>query len=397
MYTQREIRAGWVLHVFTASGVIVGLLGLQSTVEGHARAAILWLVVAMLMDGIDGPIARKINVHHAIPHIDGNTLDLIVDYFTCTIVPVAFLDKFQVLPDNTIALTSFAILLTGALWMARTDMETADRWFRGFPAEWNMIIPTLFLLNANRWVNLSICWLLCLLTMTMRVEFPHPVSVREKRPMSLVAMAVWIGAMVTLAIEQERQNRGLRRAVRARTAVDGVHGGRPFAAQPRRAQPDQLGGGVRAAVSASTRPAPWSALAAARSVAPVVATSSTTSTRRGAGSIPTARAGTDSGAKRGPSRRSRAVRPVCGAPSTRRSSGRHGTRSSRPTRRARTAAWSNPRSRRRAGVVGAHVTTSGRSIPAARAAPAACPASHASAYRSSRYFTRAINSRTTPS
>src|SRR3954447_13977288 len=98
LYTQREIRAGWVLHVFTASGVIVGMLALQSTVEGHARAAILWLVAAMLMDGIDGPIARKINVRHAIPHIDGNTLDLIVDYFTCTIVPVPFLGKFNMRP-----------------------------------------------------------------------------------------------------------------------------------------------------------------------------------------------------------------------------------------------------------------------------------------------------------
>jgi phosphatidylcholine synthase len=209
VYTQREIRAGWVLHVFTASGVIVGMLALQSTVEGHARAAILWLVAAMLMDGIDGPIARKINVRHAIPHIDGNTLDLIVDYFTCTIVPVAFLDKFNVLPDDTVAITGFAILLTGALWMARTDMETEDRWFRGFPAEWNVIIPTLFLLDGNKWLNLGICAALCVLSM-VHVEFPHPVSVREKRPMSLIAMTVWIGAMVALAIEQERQNRFLR-------------------------------------------------------------------------------------------------------------------------------------------------------------------------------------------
>ena len=57
-------------------------------------------------------------------------------------------------------------------------------------------------------MNLAICAALCVLT-TMHVEFPHPVSVREKRPMSLLAMTVWIGAMVTLAIQQERQNRGL--------------------------------------------------------------------------------------------------------------------------------------------------------------------------------------------
>ena len=40
----------------TASGVIVGMLGLDSIIDGHARAAILWLVVALLLDGVDGPI-----------------------------------------------------------------------------------------------------------------------------------------------------------------------------------------------------------------------------------------------------------------------------------------------------------------------------------------------------
>ncbi len=209
MYTQRDVRAGWALHAFTASGVIVGMLGLQSIVEGHPRAAILWLVVAMVMDGIDGPIARKIDVRGCIPHIDGNALDLIVDYFTCTIVPVAFLDKFGLLPENTVGVTGFVILFTAALWMARTNMETEDRWFRGFPAEWNVIIPTLYLLSDSKWLNLAVIAALCVLTM-MHVEFPHPVSVKERRPMSLLCIIVWLGAMTTLAIEQDRQNRYLR-------------------------------------------------------------------------------------------------------------------------------------------------------------------------------------------
>ena len=61
-YSRRDIRIAWALHVFTASGVVVGFVGLSSIVEGHARAAILWLVTAMVLDGIDGPIARKIQV-----------------------------------------------------------------------------------------------------------------------------------------------------------------------------------------------------------------------------------------------------------------------------------------------------------------------------------------------
>jgi phosphatidylcholine synthase len=202
-YSQRDVRSAWAVHALTASGVIVGMVGLDSVIDGHARAAILWLVVALVLDGVDGPIARKLDVRQRIPLLDGNALDLIIDYFTCIIVPVAFLDRFDVLPDNTIATSGFVILFVSALWMARTDQETPDGWFRGFPAEWNVIIPTLYLLGSNRWFNLAVCAVLCAMTLS-RVHFPHPVSVREQRPITLAFMFLWLGSMTWLAIAQER-------------------------------------------------------------------------------------------------------------------------------------------------------------------------------------------------
>jgi phosphatidylcholine synthase len=200
-YSDRNIRAAWAVHVLTASGVIVGFIGLNSVIEGHARAAILWLIAALLLDGVDGPIARKLDVRNRIPTLDGNSLDLIIDYFTCTIVPVAFLCRFDILPSKTVGPLGFAILFVSALWMSRTDQETADGWFRGFPAEWNMIIPTLFLLHPNPWLTLTICIIFCVLTLS-RIQFPHPVSVREHRAVSLAFMVAWLASMMWLAIAQ---------------------------------------------------------------------------------------------------------------------------------------------------------------------------------------------------
>lgn len=200
-YTKRHIRAAWAVHSLTASGVIVGYVGLNSVIEGHARAAILWLVGALLLDGVDGPIARSLDVRNRVPELNGNSLDLIIDYFTCTIVPVAFLYRFDILPSKTVGPVGFAILFVSALWMSRTDQETADGWFRGFPAEWNMIIPSLFLIRADRWVNLVVCVAFCVLTLS-RVQFAHPVSVREHRAISLAFMAAWLGSMMWLAIAQ---------------------------------------------------------------------------------------------------------------------------------------------------------------------------------------------------
>jgi phosphatidylcholine synthase len=200
-FTRQHVRNAWAVHALTASGVIVGYIGLSSVIGGHARAAILWLIGALVLDGVDGPIARKLDVRSRIPTLNGNSLDLIIDYFTCTIVPVAFLYRFNLLPDNTVVPVGFAILFVSALWMARTDQETADGWFNGFPAEWNMIIPTLFLIHANLWVNLVICLIFIGLTVS-RVQFAHPISVREHRSVSIAFMVAWLGSMTWLAIAQ---------------------------------------------------------------------------------------------------------------------------------------------------------------------------------------------------
>ena len=202
-YTAKQVRAAWAVHVLTASGVIIGMLGLHSVVEGHARAATLWLVSALVLDGIDGPIARKLDVKNRIPTLNGNTLDLVIDYLTCAVLPVTFMDRFGLLPDNTIAPVGFAILMASALWMARTDQETPDGWFRGFPGEWNVVIPSLYLVGANPFVNLTVCLVLCVLTLS-RVQFPHPVAVRHRRPISLAFLVLWLGSMTWLAIAQHR-------------------------------------------------------------------------------------------------------------------------------------------------------------------------------------------------
>ena len=202
-YTKRHIQQAWAVHAFTASGVIVGYIGLNSVIEGHARAGIIWLIAALLLDGIDGPIARKLDVRNRIPTLNGNSLDLIIDYFTCTIVPVAFLYRFDILPDRTVGPVGFTILFVGALWMARTDQETEDGWFNGFPAEFNMIIPSLFLIHANPWINLAVCLVFSMMTLS-RVQFAHPVSVHENRAISLTFMTLWLGSMLWLAIAQHQ-------------------------------------------------------------------------------------------------------------------------------------------------------------------------------------------------
>lgn len=41
VFTARQIQPAWAVHALTAVGVLIGYLGLNSVIEGHARAAIL--------------------------------------------------------------------------------------------------------------------------------------------------------------------------------------------------------------------------------------------------------------------------------------------------------------------------------------------------------------------
>ena len=85
-----------------------------------------------------------------MPRIDGFTLDLIIDYVACVIVPACFMYEFKVVPQNNFGIAVLCVLVaTSAIWFARRDMMSEDNWFRGFPAAWNLVAPVMFLMEAR--------------------------------------------------------------------------------------------------------------------------------------------------------------------------------------------------------------------------------------------------------
>ena len=184
-------RAGYVIHVMTASGAVAGLLALQAVFDDRWRAALLWLIVCQVLDGLDGPIARKFDVTIHAPIIDGHVLDLVVDYVTCVVVPVALLARLELLPDHYETLVAGTIFLTSALWFARTDQETEDHWFNGFPAVWNLVVPTFLIFGSSPKVVMIVSLLLCATQLT-RIKIPHLVRVTSFRKITLPLTVVYL-------------------------------------------------------------------------------------------------------------------------------------------------------------------------------------------------------------
>ena len=196
---------GYLVHCFTALGAVCGMFGLIAVADNQPKEAIIWLAVAMVLDGIDGPAARAWAVDVNVPRINGYTLDLIIDFVTCIVIPVLFMHQFGMLPRGWSLVIGAFVLFMSALWMSRTDQMTDDHFFNGFPCEWNMIVPTLYLLNSKPWVTGIICVALALTQLT-NWKFLHPMQVKRFRPVTVTVTIAWLAIMLAMTADLPNHN-----------------------------------------------------------------------------------------------------------------------------------------------------------------------------------------------
>lgn len=181
---------GWAIHALTASGAVLAFLALLAVEQDNPRLALLWLGAALVVDGIDGPLARWARVTQRTPAIDGATLDLVVDYLTYVLVPALLIYRSGLLPPAYALAGVAAILLSSLYTFARTDMKTDDNFFRGFPAVWNVVAFYLFLLQPGPLAGAIVIGLFSVLTFAP-IHFIHPVRVRLYQPWLGILTAVW--------------------------------------------------------------------------------------------------------------------------------------------------------------------------------------------------------------
>ena len=206
-------RMAWLIHVFTSTGVVAGFLGLLSVFDGSPRAALIWFIVAVVIDGLDGPMARRYDVGRAIPTIDGNTLDLVIDYVTCVVGPVFFFHEFGLFPEGPISLIMVALILISSLYcFANTNLMTDDHYFNGFPAMWNLVVAVLWVLQSRPWVNVIVTAVFVVLTF-LPVQFIHAFRTRDLRRVTIPLMVVWLGALlyVIWIIDEKTRDVGCER------------------------------------------------------------------------------------------------------------------------------------------------------------------------------------------
>jgi phosphatidylcholine synthase len=187
------------VHIFTALGAGVALIALLEAVREHWAAMFAWLGLALIIDAIDGPIARRLDVVRVQPNWSGEVLDLVVDFITYVFVPAYAITASGLLLPLAAPLLGIAIVVTSALYFADRRMKADDNHFRGFPALWNAAAFYLFLLHWPPAAStLAVAVLLVLTFIPLRVL--HPVRVARLRRLTLTLIALWAALAVYVLV-----------------------------------------------------------------------------------------------------------------------------------------------------------------------------------------------------
>lgn len=184
-----ELRALSV-HLFTATGAVFAMLAMLAAVDEKWSLMFLWLVVAFVVDGFDGPLARHYHVKKYAPEFDGVLLDLIIDYLTYVFIPAFALFKSGLMDGWTGWFAIIVITFASAMYFADTRMKTKDNSFLGFPGCWNMVVLVIFALEPNFWVSLVLVALVAI-AMFLPLKFVHPVRTERWRKITLPMALAW--------------------------------------------------------------------------------------------------------------------------------------------------------------------------------------------------------------
>jgi phosphatidylcholine synthase len=179
------------VHLLTASGAVLAMFAMLAAVQEEWSLMFLWLVFALIVDGIDGPLARRYHVKTNWPTHDGVLMDLIVDYLTYVFIPAFALFQSGLLPGWTGWLAIIVICYGSVIYFADTRMKTKDKSFAGFPACWNMVVLVLFATQPSQPVILLVVILLTV-TMFTNLKFIHPTRTMRWYKLSLAVCIAWI-------------------------------------------------------------------------------------------------------------------------------------------------------------------------------------------------------------
>jgi phosphatidylcholine synthase len=180
----------WSVHLLTCSGLIAGFLALICVFKNDETSAFLFLGLALLIDAVDGTLARKFKVSIFVKNIDGKMLDSVIDFFNYIIIPSVMIYWFKFVPSPFEIIIPSIILIVSAISYSNNNLMTSDNFYKGFPCIWNILLFYLYLFDLSQVYDLFLISA-CILLKFIPMKFIHPLRVNKYRRYSAVFMVLW--------------------------------------------------------------------------------------------------------------------------------------------------------------------------------------------------------------
>ena len=180
----------WLVHLLTCSGLVAGFFSLTYIFKNDQKSAFICLGIALLVDAIDGTLARKFNVSKYVKNIDGKMLDSVIDFFNYIIIPSIMIFWFNLVPMSFEIIVPLIILIISAISYSNLNLMTSDNFYKGFPCIWNILLLYLYFFDLNQIINLILIST-CIFLKFIPIKYLHPLRVKKLKIYSIIFMILW--------------------------------------------------------------------------------------------------------------------------------------------------------------------------------------------------------------
>jgi phosphatidylcholine synthase len=194
------------VHIYTATGVIWGFLMIVAAFQGNATLALWVNLVAQIVDGTDGALARRFRVRETLPSVDGGRLDDIVDYLTYVFAPIVLLWELNYLPPGPAGLIIAVIpLLASSYQFSQANAKTEDHSFLGFPSYWNVVAFYVVVLNLSPTLT-AIALVFWSIMVFVPIHYLYPSRMSSLRTLTLTLTALWLVSYGLILLQMPTPN-----------------------------------------------------------------------------------------------------------------------------------------------------------------------------------------------
>ena len=146
----------YLVHVLTGLGIFLSFFSIISILSENLLFALIFLLIALFIDIVDGSLARQFEVKKHIPNLDGRMLDSIIDFINFVFIPCIILYKFDYLPEPFNILLPLLILGVSIYSFSSIKVYTKEHLYVGFPSIWNVLVIYLTILGLSNIQNLYV-------------------------------------------------------------------------------------------------------------------------------------------------------------------------------------------------------------------------------------------------